>query len=256
MNMRNRGAARATILACALAVTASCADLPRPDRFNVSTTLNGADADAARSALNAGEAAVVAFFGEPFREDVRVTIAADRAEFNAAFPPEWGMTSTECWMVGTGVAGFLAVLSPSAWARDACEHNATDPSEFQAIVTHELVHVYHGERNPTGDFTGMDDLGWFVEGVAILVAGQLGDDDRASAADAIAEGAAPTRLAAAWSGKYRYGVSGSMAAYLDAKWGREKTKSLLAAVTQEELLASLGVTEDEFIAGWREWAAR
>jgi len=255
MTMLNLKMARRTVLGCALAVTASCADLPEPDRFNVSTTLNGADDAAARAALKTGEAAVVAFFGEPFREEVRVTIAANRAEFTAAFPPEWGMTSTECWMVGTGVAGFLAVLSPSAWARDACEHDANDPAEFQEIVTHELSHVYHGERNPTGDFTGMDELGWFVEGLAILVAGQLGDTDRASAADAIAEGAAPTRLAAAWSGKYRYGVSGSMAAYLDAKWGREKTKSLLAAVTQEELLASLGVTENEFIAGWREWAA-
>jgi hypothetical protein len=33
--------------------------------------------------------------------------------------------------------------------------------------------VYHGQFNPTRDFTGVDDLDWFIEGLAVFASGQL-----------------------------------------------------------------------------------
>ena len=50
---------------------------------------------------------------------------------------------------------------------------ARHEKRVQALIAHELVHVYHGQRSPRPDFHGMDDVGWFVEGLAVLASGQL-----------------------------------------------------------------------------------
>ena len=51
--------------------------------------------------------------------------------------------------------------------------------------------------------------------------------------------AAPTQLAAASSGRYRYGVSGSMVEFVDQRSGRETIRKLLAAVTNAEAFRNL-----------------
>lgn len=206
-----------------------------------------------RAFIPVAKARVERFFGKPFAEPVRVTLAPDRAAFNAAFPKAWGMDKTECWMVGVGVADFLALLSPADWPREACDHDAKDTWQVHAIIVHELVHMYHGQRNPTRDFTGADDIGWFVEGLAVRVAGQLGHDRLSDPAEAIRSGAAPTALAKAWSGKYRYGVAGSLVAYIDATYGRKTLVALLPATTQAEILGRLRLTEAELLERWKAW---
>ena len=58
----------------------------------------------------------------------------------------------------------------------------------QDLITHELVHTYHGQHNPTRDFTGMDDLGWFVEGLATYASGQMAHSHAGDAKAALAAG--------------------------------------------------------------------
>lgn len=212
-------------------------------------------AGALRPRLEAGRRAVEAYFGAPFPERVSVTVAPDRAEFTAVLKAEWGVSETQCWMVGTGVADFLVLLSPRDWPAEACEHDPADSQHVQDIVTHELTHVYHGQRNPTRDFDGADEVGWFAEGLAVLVAGQLGRGRLSDPREAVRAGAAPTRLADAWSGRYRYGVSGSLVRYIEATWGRDAVRDLLPVTTQAQLLARLGVTEQELLDRWKTWVA-
>jgi hypothetical protein len=76
--------------------------------------------------LQAGRPLVERAVGVPLRTPVAVTVAPTRAAFDATFPPEWGIPETQCWMVAWGVADKLAVLSPRAWAAEACEHDAAD----------------------------------------------------------------------------------------------------------------------------------
>ncbi|MEZ5953864.1 MAG: hypothetical protein R3C13_06095 [Hyphomonas sp.] len=239
--------------ACLLAACTTAPPAPAGVPFDV-TGLQAdpgfveADADVA-----AAKAQIEAFFGRPFAEPVRVTIAADRAAFDAVMPAEWGMTPTQCWMVGVGVADWFAVLSPAAWAGEACEHDGRDAEAVRELIAHELTHSYHGQNNPTRDFTGMDDMGWFVEGLATYVSGQLDGDHASDAAAAIAAGQAPAELEAAWGGKYRYGVSGSMVAFIDDRFGRDALTALLPATSEAELLGRLGLTEAEFLESWKAW---
>jgi hypothetical protein len=96
----------------------------------------------------------------------------------------------------------------------------------------------------------MDDSGWFVEGLAVYVSGQLKRSHRTAARDALKAGKAPTRLADAWSGRYRYGVSGSMVEFVDKRYGREVVKKLLAVVSNKEAPKRLNTTEGEFFEAW------
>src|SRR5262249_18676079 len=107
--------------------------------------------------------------------------------------------------------------------------------------------------NPTGDFDGMDDLGWFVEGLAVYVSGQLESSHQSAAAKALSEGKVPKSLAKAWSGRYRYGICGSMVRYIDDKYGRAMIWKLLGETKQDAVLKHLGVTEPEFLQAWNAW---
>ena len=201
--------------------------------------------------LARGKLLIEAYFEMPFSEGVSVRVCPTRQAFTASFPPEWGMTETECWMVATGVASTLNILSPRVWREQACEHDARDSQHVQDIVVHELVHVFHGQHNPTRDFTGAEEVGWFAEGLAVHVSGQLDHGHLAEPGEAIERGAAPARLADAWSGKYRYGVCGSLVAYMDAAYGRARIRDMLAVTTQADLLALAGVTESKLLDDWK-----
>ncbi len=204
--------------------------------------------------LPAAKARVETFFGSPFAEPVHVTLASDRAAFAASFPKAWGMEKTECWMVGVGVADFLVLLSPADWGKEACDHDAKNDQAVRDIVTHELVHMYHGQHNPTRDFTGVKDLSWFIEGLAVLASGQLDRGHNNDLDAVIRTGAAPTTLAQAWTGEYRYGVAGSLVQYIDQTWGRKTIIALLPATSQTQVLDRLGVSEAELLSRWKVWA--
>ncbi len=206
---------------------------------------------ALEASLRLGRKRVEEFFGRPFAKAFDVEVFAGRAAFDAYFRKRWQLPRTERWMVALGVADKMAVLTPRVWKTEAVEHDPADREHFREIVAHELVHVYHGQHNPTGDFDGMDDLGWFVEGLAVYVSGQLDHGHRDAARKAVASGKDPKRLAKAWSGPYRYGVSGSMVRFIDRRYGRAMVWKLLAETKPDAVLGRLGLSEAEFLRAWR-----
>lgn len=205
------------------------------------------------ASLERGITRVRKFFGAPFQRDVTVRILPTRAALDALWQQAWHAPEfhSECWMVASGTGTELDVLSPNAWATQACEHDAANASHMDKLLAHELTHVYQGQRNVRRELDGMDDLGWFVEGVAVLASGQLEDDHLAPASEAIAKGAAPKELAKAWSGKYRYGVSGSLVRFVDRRVGRRTLSRMLADTTQGQLLSHTGLSETELLERWQ-----
>lgn len=193
------------------------------------------------------------FFGRPYTSPVNVTIVSSRTDFDAAMPAAWGIRPSQCWMVGVGVYDRMIMLSPTAWARNACDHRPDDVDEAKTIMRHELTHVIHGQYNPTHDFTGMDDAAWFVEGLATYVSGQLDEKRLARAQQALNAGQGPGKLAQAWSGKEKYGFAGSMVAYLDHTYGRKRLVELLDELSTAGIMKELDTTEPEFLAGWSTW---
>ncbi len=223
-------------------------------RLDISISDDDPAADQLRRIFAEAHDVVTAFWSGSFPESVNVIVAADRSLFDAEIPPEWGLKS-QCWMVGLGVADFLLYLSPSAWPNEACEHDPTDAQHVLDIAAHELAHVYHGQTNRTRDFTGAEEVGWFVEGLAVVVAGQLNRNRYSDPAVAIQEGAAPEKLQDAWSGQYRYAISGSIVDYIDKNYGRDTLYDLMAATTQVEILDALGISEQQLLADWRSWVS-
>lgn len=207
-----------------------------------------------KALARSGVAQIEHFFGGRFLRPVDFRVAPTRAAFDASFPPEFGMGKSQCWMVGMGIADRMVLLSPSDWKAEACEHDPADAQALRRLIAHELTHVYHGQHNPHGDFAGEDDLGWFIEGLAVLVSGQLTDKRVVEVRAAIAAGTAPTKLADVWSGKLRYGFAGSLAAYVDQRWGRATTRRLLAATSNAEALTMLGTSEAALLAEWKKAA--
>lgn len=196
-------------------------------------------------------AAVEAFFGRPFPELFEVLLLPDRAAFEASFPPEWGLSDTQCWMVAAGVADGMHLLTPRVWRTQACEHDPDDEDHVRELLAHELVHVFHGQSNPTRDFDGTSGIDWFVEGLATFASGQLEREHRGAARDALANGQGPEALADAWTGRYRYGVCGSLVEHLDRRVGREALIEMLGATTLDEILELAGTSEGELLEEWR-----
>jgi hypothetical protein len=208
-------------------------------------------ADSLKPYLRQGRLRVERFFGRPFQKAFVVEVFPDRAAFDEYFRKRWKGSKTEAWMVASGVADRLGILSPRVWKTQAAEHDPADAEHVRDLIAHELVHVYHGQHNPRPDFDGMDDCGWLVEGLAVYVSGQLEHAHRTAAPDALRAGKAPTRLAEAWSGRYRYGVCGSMVEFVDRRYGRDVVKKLLAVVSNEDSLQLLGTTEGKFLEAWK-----
>jgi hypothetical protein len=201
--------------------------------------------------IQQGRQQVERFFSQPFKQAFEVEVLPDRAAFDKYFHKRWKIPKTEAWMVASGVADRMVILSPRVWKTQAAEHDPADTEHIRELIAHELVHVYHGQYNPRPDFEGMDDSGWFVEGLAVYVSGQLDRSHRTAARDALKAGKAPTHLADAWSGRYRYGVSGSMVEFVDKRYGRDVVKRLLPVVSNEMSMKVLNTTEDRFLEAWK-----
>ncbi|WP_181394611.1 hypothetical protein, partial [Staphylococcus pseudintermedius] len=90
-----------------------------------------------------------------------------------------------CWMVASGVADGVRMLSPRAWKTEACEHDAGDARHVEQLLAHELVHVFHGQHNPSPAFLAVTGIVWFVEGLATLASGQLAAGEQLSARQAL-----------------------------------------------------------------------
>jgi hypothetical protein len=202
-----------------------------------------------------GRERVRVFFNKDFAKAVDVFVYPDRDSLTAHWRAAWSMPDLrpELWMVASGSANELSLLSPRVWATEAIEHDFSDKPRTEALLAHELTHVFHAQQLPDQSFDGMDDAGWFVEGLAVHASRQLDLGHLASASEAITVGKAPQELRAAWSGKYKYGICGSLVRYVDQKRGRAKIIEMLRAKTADELLSSIGCSEQELLASWKEW---
>jgi hypothetical protein len=102
----------------------------------------------------------------------------------------------------------------------------------------------------------VDGCGWFVEGLAVHVSGQVERSRPWAARDAFKSGKRPANLAAAWSDRCDYGVCGSMVEFVDNHFGRDVVKKLPVVVTNEEALHVLKTTEGEFLEEWRAYVRK
>lgn len=202
--------------------------------------------------LGVAQSDVSRFLDLPFPKPYETTIFPHRVDFDSFAAKAWGMEKTQCWMVAAGVGDRFVVLDPAVWATEACEHDAANTAHVDGILRHELTHVLHGQMNPTSDFTGMDPMGWFVEGLAVYVSGQLTAEHRGKDREAIERAATPKDLESFWSGKYRYGISGSLVRYVDQHYGRGILLRLLPVTTNAEALEILNTTEAQLIADWQQ----
>jgi hypothetical protein len=205
--------------------------------------------------LTNGRQTVQTFFGQNFPDSFIVRVFPSRKVMTEYWRAEWNMPDleTQCWMVASGTATTLSLLSPRVWDVDACEHDPSDTVRTQLVITHEMVHTFHGQFNPRPEFEGLDSIGWFLEGLAVYASGQLKAGYLATAKEALDSARTPAALEDAWSGKYRYGVSGSIVEYLDTKYGRKATIKLLPLTSEQAILSALGVSEDQLLKDWRAW---
>ncbi|MBL8824114.1 MAG: hypothetical protein JNJ77_16130 [Planctomycetia bacterium] len=243
----------AVLLLCVVCANPSVQNTQQPIWKIVGTLPDKQELDLLQESLETGRKRIEHFFGKPFLNSFEVEVFPDRTVFDQYFAKRWKVPKTQSWMVASGVGDKLTMLSRKVWKTQASEHKPEDEPHYRELIGHELVHVYHGQRNPTGDFEGMDDLGWLVEGLAVYVSGQLDRSHRLAAQDAIRLGKGPRTLANAWSGKYRYGVCGSMVQWIDQKWGRASLDALMKVTRQEDAMKVLEISEKEFLIGWEQF---
>jgi|GEM_PF-400705 len=223
-------------------------------KYNIKYT----DADnikSIKSNIDLGIKLIETYFDKSFKKQFTVNIFPNRGMLDRQWQKDWNIPSfkSECWMVASGVADKLDLLNPADWEKEACEHDASNPTEVQKLIAHELVHVYHGQNNVIPDFNGLDDIGWFIEGLATLVSGQLDKKRLDRIISTVKKGNYPKKLKNAWSGPEKYGISGSMVNFIKSEYGKEKIIELLAKTNEQEILAELNTTEDAFIKNWKTW---
>ncbi len=214
---------------------------------------NNEDAQAAQSLLLQGVDAVNLFFHSSYKDTFTVYIHPNRHSLDSTWQKDWGVSDfkSECWMVASGIATKLDVLSLHQWKTEACEHDATDTLHTQQLITHELVHVYHGQLNASPDFSATEGIDWFVEGLATYAAGQCDGARIAPVKQAVVANTAPTQLNDFWKGQMKYGMSGTMVMYIDHQFGRKKLISMLPLSKKVQILAILGLEEETLIQGWK-----
>jgi hypothetical protein len=145
------------------------------------------------------------------------------------------------------------MISPVIWDKESCEHKYSETVQTQQLITHELVHVYHGQLNVSPDFSNTAGIDWFVEGLATYASGQLNSEKIADVKNAIIEKTVPESLDNFWTGKLRYSLSGSVVMFIDRKYGRAKLIELLKLNKKTEMLSTLSTSEQEFMQGWKNY---
>ncbi|WP_299366678.1 hypothetical protein [Winogradskyella sp.] len=217
------------------------------------TDMDRANISEYQSYFEKGKTSVEKFFSNPFKTDFSIYIHPSRKSLDSTWQKNWNMPNfkSQCWMVASGVSNQLDIISPKKWESLACEHIYSDSTKTQNLITHELVHVYHGQYNVSPDFSDVVGIDWFVEGLAVYASGQCDSIRIKDVKSALSEGEIPEKLANFWSGKLKYGLSGTLVMYLDKAYGREQLISLLTYNNLKEITETLGVTEDDMLSGWK-----
>ncbi|MEO8102009.1 MAG: hypothetical protein ABI790_05755 [Betaproteobacteria bacterium] len=216
-------------------------------------SISGPEDDGSLAALKTGIGQVERFFGRAFPRPFSVRFHSHRIDMDKQWAEDWkspGLKS-ECWMVASGVGEMLDLLSPAVWASEACEHDARDTDSVQKLISHELTHVFHGQLNPSSDFSDVEGLDWFVEGLAVYASGQLNGARLAAVREAVKDNKVPASLDDFWKGRLRYGQSGSVVAWIDDTYGRATTIQLMSLTKKAALLEKLGLTEARLLTLWR-----
>lgn len=198
-----------------------------------------------------GIQSVSEFFGEPYPDNFNIRVHPNRASLDSTWQADWQMPDfqSECWMVASGIASKLDLISPVRWDSLSCEHSYNDASATQQLITHELIHVFHGQYNPSPDFSDVSGIDWFVEGLAVYASGQLDPERLRMLKAAYSEQSLPVSLQDFWTGKNRYGLSGIAVKYIDDTYGRPKLKELLGYNDLQGILTALDISEADLTNG-------
>ncbi|WP_162996521.1 peptidase MA family metallohydrolase [Mucilaginibacter celer] len=160
--------------------------------------------------------------------------------------------------MAVGGGRSINIISPKTWDKEPCDSRYTDYADrvkTQKLITHELVHVYHGQLNPQTDLEHMK-IDWFTEGLAYYASGQLDAADIKDIKAAIAQNKLPKNLDALSNFgliNLRYSISGSVVQYINYKYGRAKLKALLSYTQNSEILTALKITPARLLADWRNY---
>jgi len=202
-----------------------------------------------------GITSVNAFFSSTYDKEFNIYVHPDRHSLDSSWQREWNMPEfkSECWMVASGTATRLDIISPKNWDKEACEHFYSETKKTQRLITHELVHVYHGQKNISPDFSNTEGIDWFVEGLATYVSGQCDSLRISEVKKAINENMIPANLENFWTGKIKYGLSGSVVMYIDNIYGRAKLIEILPLSKKQEIFSALKTSEPEFLNGWKKY---
>jgi hypothetical protein len=202
--------------------------------------------------LDLGIHQVRSFFKSPYKNYFEVRLHPGRKSLDNQWQKDWNMPDfkSECWMVASGVGSQLDLISPKNWENESCDHTYKDKRATQHLLTHELVHVYHGQYNSSHDFSNVTGLDWFVEGLATYVSGQCDSSRLSEVKREVIDHKIPKTLDQYWTGNLKYGLSGSMVMYIDKTYGRKKIIKLLQINSLAGLLRELNTSEEVLISGW------
>jgi len=201
---------------------------------------------------------VESFFGEEYRNSFTIALHPNRASLDSTWRKDWNMPTfkSECWMVASGVGTRMDIIAPAKWDLQSCEHHYSNKEKTSQLITHELFHVYHGQFNASPDFSDVNNIDWFVEGLATYASGQCDTSRIASIKKMIADNRVPVSLDKFWTGPMKYGLSGSIVLYIDQTYGRKKLMELLRFNTFTQILGALGTTEPDLISNWKFYIER
>jgi len=205
--------------------------------------------------IDSGMQLVKSFFGEGYKNSFTIALHPNRASLDSTWRKDWNMPTfkSECWMVASGVASRIDMIAPAKWDQYSCEHHYADKEKTGQLITHELFHVYHGQLNISPDFSDVNNIDWFVEGLATYASGQCDTSGIAAIKKMIAADKVPASLDKFWTGPMKYGLSGSVVLYIDHTYGRNKLKELLRFNTLNQILEALGTTETDLIRSWKSY---
>lgn len=205
--------------------------------------------------IEAGKKTVEEFFQGPYDNDFSIYIHPSRISLDSTWQKDWNMPGfkSQCWMVASGVSSQLDIISPKKWDSLACEHSYSNSIKTQQLIAHELVHVYHGQQNKSPDFSDISGIDWFVEGLAVYASGQCDTERIADVKNAVSENNIPENLSDFWTGKLKYGLSGTVVMFLDKKYGREMLISLLRFNDIKDITSQLNTSEEEILKDWKKY---
>lgn len=217
----------------------------------------GADRAVAESLvpmIDRGRQTAEQFFGTTYSATFVVKILHDRDALNLRWRVAFQQPSlqTRCWEIAGGWATEFDILSPAMWNSQACGHDGTNANHVANVVAHELVHVLHGQRNPSF-FSIAASTPWILEGLAAYASGQWAVEYASSARSALSGGFAPTTFAEIWTSSANYALAGSVFAYIHQHFGTDAVRRLLTVGSEEALLTSLSTDATTFLQDWRAW---